>query len=235
MNESTLTQLKILVERAVRPVRASTSYKCKVREELLAHVSAVFEQEASSLGEEQAALERAEQRFGNSAELTGQLQESVPASYRWAWFLERFFVGTGVSTLRLALRYALLILFFPGAILLIAYFVQGRMAEWPIPVAFAVLAFVSVLLANALRDALFGPAGRSWRKAALVSIASWFLIPGVTFALCLTFSGDVRSSLMDALLLFPAALITPLAMIIPVGVFAVGARSQQEWANLPIN
>jgi hypothetical protein len=113
MNESTLTQLKILVERAVRPVRASTSYKCKVREELLAHVSAVFEQEASSLGDEQAALERAEQRFGNPAELTGQLQESVPASYRLAWFLEHFFVGTGVSTLRLALRYALLILFFP--------------------------------------------------------------------------------------------------------------------------
>jgi hypothetical protein len=195
----------------------------------------VHRESVVSLGDERAALERAEQRFVNLAELTGQLQESVPARYRLAWFLEHVFVGTGASTLRLALRYALLILCFPGAFLLIAYFVQGRMAEWPIVVAFAVLAFVSVLLVNTMRDALFGPAGRSWRKAALVSIASWFLIPGFTFALCLTFSGDVRSSLMDALLLFPAALITPLAMIIPVCVFAVDARSQQEWANLSIN
>ena len=45
MNESTLTQLKIIVERAVRPVRASTSRKRKMREELLAHVSGVFEEE----------------------------------------------------------------------------------------------------------------------------------------------------------------------------------------------
>ena len=43
MNESTLTQLKIVVERAVRPVRASFARKRKVREELLAHVSGVFE------------------------------------------------------------------------------------------------------------------------------------------------------------------------------------------------
>ena len=41
MNESTLTQLKIIVERAVRPVRASISRKRKMREELLAHVSGV--------------------------------------------------------------------------------------------------------------------------------------------------------------------------------------------------
>ena len=46
MNESTLIQLKIMVERAVRPVRASISHKRKMREELLAHVSDVFEEEA---------------------------------------------------------------------------------------------------------------------------------------------------------------------------------------------
>ena len=46
MNDCTLTQLKILVERVVRPVRASSERKRKMRDELLAHVSAVFEQEA---------------------------------------------------------------------------------------------------------------------------------------------------------------------------------------------
>src|SRR5580704_13914544 len=77
MNESTLTQLKIIVERAVRPVRASTSRKRKMREELLAHVCDVYDEEAK-LGDEQTALARTQERFGQAAELTGQLQASVP-------------------------------------------------------------------------------------------------------------------------------------------------------------
>ena len=47
MNESTLTQLQVIVERAVRPVQASISCKRKMREELLAHVSGAFEDELS--------------------------------------------------------------------------------------------------------------------------------------------------------------------------------------------
>jgi hypothetical protein len=52
MNESTLTHLKIIIERAIRPVRASMSCKCKMREELLAHVNGVFEEEFSQLDDE---------------------------------------------------------------------------------------------------------------------------------------------------------------------------------------
>ena len=63
MNESTLNQLKIIVERAVRPVRASTYLKRKMREELLSHVSGVFEEESAKIGEERTALER--QHFGS--------------------------------------------------------------------------------------------------------------------------------------------------------------------------
>src|SRR6266705_2070979 len=80
MNAYALTQLKIIVERAVRPVRASTFCKRKMREELLAHVRGVFEDEFAAVGEDHAALERTALRFGNPAEVTGQLQESVPAS-----------------------------------------------------------------------------------------------------------------------------------------------------------
>jgi hypothetical protein len=91
MNESTLTQLKILVERVVRPVRAGTSYKRKMREELLAHVTAVYEEETVKLGDDRAALERTEQRFGNPAELTSQLQGALPRNdpldqcWDWVW------------------------------------------------------------------------------------------------------------------------------------------------------
>ncbi len=89
MNESTRTGLKIIVERAVRPVRASISRKGKMREELLAHVIGVFEEEAARLGDGQAALERTAVRFGDPAEVTSQLQKSAPAGDR----IGRFFEG----------------------------------------------------------------------------------------------------------------------------------------------
>jgi ATP-dependent Clp protease ATP-binding subunit ClpC len=103
MNESTLTQLKIIVERAVRPVRASIARKRKMREELLAHVVGVFEEEGARFGDERAALEQTALRFGNPAEVTGQLQASVPAGDSIA----RFFEGQpGEATLWVLLRLA---------------------------------------------------------------------------------------------------------------------------------
>jgi hypothetical protein len=101
MNESTLTQLKIIVERAVRPVRASITCKRKMREELLAHVSGAFEDELARVQDEHAALERTRVRFGNPAEMANELQDSVRISDR-VW---RFWEGRpGESTLRFALR-----------------------------------------------------------------------------------------------------------------------------------
>jgi hypothetical protein len=88
MNESTLTRLKIIVERAVRPVRASTARKRTMREELLAHVVGVFEEEGAKLGDDRAALERTALRFGDPAEVRSRLQESVPAGDRIARFWE---------------------------------------------------------------------------------------------------------------------------------------------------
>jgi hypothetical protein len=105
MNDLTLTQLKIIVERAVRPVRASLSRKPKLREELLAHVSAVFEEERTRLGEERAALEQTAQRFGNPHELTVQLQQSVPASDAIHSFLDKIWFRPGETWLRRVRRY----------------------------------------------------------------------------------------------------------------------------------
>ena len=102
MNESTLTQLKVIVERAVRPVRASITCKRKMREELLAHVSGAFEDELARVQDERAALERTRVRFGNPTEVMSELQDSVPVSDR----LWRFWEGRPEeSTLRFALRY----------------------------------------------------------------------------------------------------------------------------------
>ena len=80
MNDIILPELKRVVERAVRPVRATMARKRRMREELLAHLAAIFEEESAKLGNERAALEQAKQRFGDPSELTGQLQQAVP---RW--------------------------------------------------------------------------------------------------------------------------------------------------------
>jgi hypothetical protein len=234
MNEATLTQLKILVERAVRPVRASTPCKRKMREELLAHVSAVFAEEAARLGDERAALERAAERFGNPAELTVRLQEAVPASDFPLRALERVAFRPGESTLRRAARYALLAFMAWAAPLLPAFYIQGRMHEWPILFAGPVLAFGFTFVAEGMRRALRGPAGISWVKAALVAAASCLLVPGVTFGVLLTYSGDALASVTDVLPLLPVSLLTPVVPVIQVFAFASAIRSHQEWAALPI-
>ena len=137
MNESSLTQLKIIVERAVRPVRASTLRKRKMREELLAHVSGVFEEEFAQLGDERAALDRTAQRFGNPNELTGKLQESVWASDAIHCLLDKLWFRSGESRGRRILRYGtwyvlILMVFLPtwyAWVQLCAWLV--RAVEWP--------------------------------------------------------------------------------------------------------
>jgi ATP-dependent Clp protease ATP-binding subunit ClpC len=102
MTESNLVQLKIIVERAVRPVRASITCKRKMREELLAHVSGAFEDEMARVQDEHAALERTRVRIGNPTEMANGLQDSVRISDR----VRRFWEGRpGESALRFALRY----------------------------------------------------------------------------------------------------------------------------------
>jgi hypothetical protein len=57
----------------------------------------------------------------------------------------------------------------------------------------------------------------------------------VTIGLGLTFSGDGRSSLTDVLPLLPAAVLTPVAFLVPVDCFAAELRSHREWMSLQIN
>ena len=67
-----------IVERIVRPVRASTPRKRKMREELLAHLSAIYDQELAKLGKPASALEAASRRLGDPAELARELEDALP-------------------------------------------------------------------------------------------------------------------------------------------------------------
>lgn len=81
-------QMKI-VERAVRPVRASEASKLSMRVELLGHLTALFEEERARLGDDDAALESACSRFGDPAELSRELDRSVSCRGRLAWAEDR--------------------------------------------------------------------------------------------------------------------------------------------------
>jgi hypothetical protein len=78
-----MRELMVQVERAVRPVRASARRKDRMREELLAHLSSIYEEELKRCREEGLARKAAFERLGNLRELTCALQEAV--SWRSAW------------------------------------------------------------------------------------------------------------------------------------------------------
>jgi hypothetical protein len=82
------TALRKHVERAVRPVHALEQRKLRMREELLAHLAAIYVEEQSRLGDETAALAASRERFGDPAELTAELNRSVGAGQRFAWTVE---------------------------------------------------------------------------------------------------------------------------------------------------
>src|SRR5688500_11453532 len=112
-----MNELMVHVERAVRPVRASRRRKLAMRRELLAHLTASYEQELSRRGDEQAALRAALERFGAPAELTRELQAAVPwlervlfasvsGTMRFEHFVGEVLPRQGEAPLRHALRMA---------------------------------------------------------------------------------------------------------------------------------
>jgi hypothetical protein len=72
-----------LVEQVVEPIRAGSRRKDAMREELLAHLSAVYEEEMNRSGNPQQAAEAARRRFGDVGEMREQLQGVVPVIERW--------------------------------------------------------------------------------------------------------------------------------------------------------
>lgn len=70
--------LRVRVEKAVRPVRATDKRKDRMREELFGHLIEIYRAELARQGDEQVAEEAAKQRFGAPANLTDELQRAVP-------------------------------------------------------------------------------------------------------------------------------------------------------------
>lgn len=78
-----MNELNSHVERVVRPIRARPGRKARMRRELLAHLTGIYDEERASLGDDRLALAQAVRRFGDPAELTRELQATVPRVERW--------------------------------------------------------------------------------------------------------------------------------------------------------
>ncbi len=72
-----MIELRRHVERIVRPIRASATRKVRMREELLAHLTQMYEEELAAQGDRSTALAAAQVRFGDPAELRQELQGTV--------------------------------------------------------------------------------------------------------------------------------------------------------------
>lgn len=232
MNDSTLTQLKILVERAVRPLCASLHRKRKMREELLGHVSAVFEEEQARLNDEHAALAQTAARFGDAAEVTHQLQESIPARDA----IRRFWEGPpGEPALRSAVRIAWATSVVAVIVFVALLALSGSVSDWPrdafIVCVYSMFAlpmylFGVTLLTDRLEKALHGERRSTWKTVLLV-LGSWLLIMAWVL-------GPVDwdwTALLIGLWLSPMAVL-PWAL----AKSAVLRRAYaEEWANLSID
>src|SRR5262245_13760917 len=170
-----MRELMIHVERAVRPLRAEPRWKRRMREELWAHIDALYREELGATGDEGAALARARARFGDPAVVAAELQRSVPVLERWLHsplpltraidrLLGKLRRREGERPSRHALRVALLLSGL-SLLLVVPFFVQavGRPGEtWPVPTlcgaAIVIKDFLFFLFCYALCRAAVGAA-----------------------------------------------------------------------------
>jgi len=246
MNDTVLKQLKIVVERAVRPVRVTIARKCRMREELLAHLVSIFEEEAAKGGDDEAVLDRAKRRFGDPSELSGQLQESVSRWERFRAFSERLDFQPGESLWRPAMRLFLVTL--AGYAIAMAVEVpimiaRGRVNEVPtalrivfvVGLVSAAFSVAFILLAHGMRRVLYGrESERSLRTAALYVLAALGFFPGLAFVTYWALTGDLAASLSHlrfACCFAPAA---PVVFVLMARGLAIEWNGREEWEELDL-
>jgi ATP-dependent Clp protease ATP-binding subunit ClpC len=187
-----MAQMKI-VEAAVRPLRTSVPRKRKMREELLAHLSSIYEQELARLNNPAAAMDEAARRFGDPGDLSRDLQASLSINDRIGYAFQRLFGWRAPeSVARYMLRQALLslgIIVLAVAVAFVAIVVPtpggegNRSGISQLLIALLALPLVQFLLGLCyyrIRDSFFGAFGsprstwRAWCYAFLIALTVAF-------------------------------------------------------------
>jgi hypothetical protein len=87
-----------------------------------------------------------------------------------------------------------------------------------------------------MRQALFGPAGRSWLRAGLVAVAAWILMPVATFALGLAITIDIQRGFWEIMVpLLPGTVLTPVFLVAGACLVDFEYRHDREWTRLQID
>jgi hypothetical protein len=247
MNEATERELKIVVEQAVRPVRATISRKRRMREELLAHLMSIFEEERLKTGDEQAALDQAKRRFGDPKELTAELQESMSRWEGVGFALAKYSFQPGESVFRLARMCVLYMGMMVAAMLVIGLViavVRDRLSElglfanvgFIIGVLMAAYMFVFLFLSERMGLKVCGKEGeRSLVKALLYGIVSLGVFPALAFSAYLAGSFDLTASLGHLRFACCFAPATPLIFLLMGRQMLEEMRYNHEWASLEIS
>ncbi|MGW8257285.1 MAG: hypothetical protein ACWGMZ_07365, partial [Thermoguttaceae bacterium] len=216
------------------------------REELLGHLTAIFEEELEKLGDERAALDRAKQRFGDPHELTGQLQESVPRFDRIARLMNvdlrrpdeslLHFAGR-ISSLGLAMSAVAILLLWPVACL------HGRQSE--IALRLYVLYCISILnipltvgvilLVDGMYRALHRDrSARSWRLAVVYGLMSMAFFPALAFLWYVSLTGDLALSFEHLRFACCFAPLGPVLFAALSKQAVAQMRYEEQWAGLEI-
>jgi hypothetical protein len=254
-----MKELKICVERVVRPIRATPRRKDRMREELLAHLTATYEEELARDDDPKAALDRAVVRFGKPNEVRRELQESVPAAERILhsrlplpspverWDAKWLTESPGWYAFRVAVA-AFVVLILMGTLTPILLTAAGR-AHAPLPELLrfglsvegvaAVWPFFFLLCWGKFRDAVCGSPSK---RARILRAAGWaaLMIP-VTLACgagvyALAPRRLLHFQLTGRSLMFVAiyTLLTPLLVTFFGLLAAREQRRYEEWGSLTI-
>ncbi len=159
-------QLRIFVEKIVRPLRAAEADKLKMREELFAHACQAYEDEHSRGADQAAAARQAMRRLGEIESTRADLQATVGWQSKYNDWADRFVrrpVGTPVlkHATRLAFRCAVVFAVYMLLILLPVKWYElsqwspnGRLTLWM--VAALHLWFVAMMFFGTLFGAVGG-------------------------------------------------------------------------------
>jgi ATP-dependent Clp protease ATP-binding subunit ClpC len=243
-----LLQMKV-VERAIRPVQANMARKRRMRDEMLAHLSAIFDEELARSGDSAVAVGAAAKRFGDPAELAAELQVTVPRLEQWEARLEPIFGWRAPETvvrwmMRVALQMGLVMMMTCALAAVLALNEFGwNFSVWltvrPIAAAAIVLP-ISVATTGIcyykVRDHIFGVFGsrKSWKQA----IVWASVIAGTTVGCGFVFIAVAYGSLATALsLVYPflaAGILWALSTLFAVKAFGPQEIRDTTWALLDL-
>jgi ATP-dependent Clp protease ATP-binding subunit ClpC len=238
-----------IVERAVRPVRAGIVRKRRMREELLAHLTAIYEDELSRTGDPSSAVQAAAARFGNPSELATELNAALSYTERFSYFVERWVLyrapesaarySVRLSGYMLGLVASILGIVFAGVLLRYGWIADVR-TLLGVFAAIVVLTppaqFIVTLAYIKLRNAMWGAfgsrksRGRVAAFAALIAIVAQLYLMGVAAVARMDLGVAIEAARMSGAI----GLISALAFAVLAYISGPSEIRDTQWALLDV-